>query len=237
MLSAFATVIFLQSGYVAGNTTQPPFQHISKWRLNCKTPFRAARSSMKPRLVIMRAYRFVLLALLVLTFAFLLRASIPQVATGTWQAGNAMGEPRSGAASVLLSDGSVFITGGDGASGPQNTAELMTNGGAFSSAASMQTARSGHAAIVLQDGRVLVTGGKTTGGGVTNSAELYDPTAKAWTAASSAMLEPRSGHRAWRMAACSSSAALTAPMPWRQLIYSTRLTTQSLPLLTFPARG
>src|SRR6266705_2360574 len=135
---------------------------------------------MKPRLVMMRAYRFVVLALLVFSFAFLLRASIPQVATGTWQTGNAMAEPRLGAASVLLSDGSVLITGGDGASGPQTTAELMSSGGAFSSAASMQTARSGHAAIVLQDGRVLVTGGKTTGGGVTNSAELYYTTANAY---------------------------------------------------------
>jgi N-acetylneuraminic acid mutarotase len=134
--------------------------------------------------------------LVILTFAFLLRAAIPQVATGTWQAGNAMTEARSGSAAVPLADGSVLITGGDGTSGPLNTAELMSSVGTFSSVAPMQSPRSNHAAIVLQDGRVLVTGGTTPGGGITNSAELYDPTTQSWTTANSAMIAPRSGHTA-----------------------------------------
>ena len=41
------------------------------------------------------------------------------------------------------------------------------------------------------------TGGvTTTGGGATNSAELYDPSANSWTLVSGSMLAARSGHTA-----------------------------------------
>ena len=59
----------------------------------------------------------------------------------------------------------------------------------------MQSPRSGHTATTLQDGRVLITGGiTTTGGGATNSAELYDPSANSWALVSGSMLAARSGH-------------------------------------------
>jgi hypothetical protein len=144
-----------------------------------------------------RSAKFVLLTLLVLGFAFLLRASIPHVPTGSWQAGNPMAEARSGAASVLLSNGSILVTGGDGPAGTLNTAEVMSNAGIFSSTAPMQSPRSRHTATVLKDGRVLITGGITSaGGGATNSAELYDPSADSWTLVSSTMLAARARHTA-----------------------------------------
>jgi len=108
-----------------------------------------------------------------------------------------MAVARSGAASVLLSNGNVLITGGDSPTGTLNTAEVMSNAGIFSSAAQMQSPRSGHTATTLQDGRVLITGGiTTTGGGATNSAELYDPSANSWALVSGSMLAARSGHTA-----------------------------------------
>jgi len=144
-----------------------------------------------------RTAKVVVSALVVFGFAFLLRASIPHVPTGTWQAGNPMAVARSGAASVLLSNGNVLITGGDSPTGTLNTAEVMSNAGIFSSAAQMQSPRSGHTATTLQDGRVLITGGiTTTGGGATNSAELYDPSANSWALVSGSMLAARSGHTA-----------------------------------------
>ena len=82
-------------------------------------------------------------------------------------------------ASVLLQDGTILVTGGEGTSGMLASAEFF-NAGSFAAAPAMNVARSGHAAVVLQDGRVLVTGGKTTGGGVTNAAEIYSPALNSW---------------------------------------------------------
>jgi len=45
---------------------------------------------------------------------------------------------------------------------------------------------------VLQDGRVLVAGGTTSGGGITNSAEIYYPSAGSWAQAG-LMNDARSG--------------------------------------------
>src|SRR2546430_17722938 len=103
------------------------------------------------------------------------------VSTGTWQTWNPMGDARSGAAAVLLQDGRVLIIGGNNANGPVASADLFGTDGNFSAAAVMQAPRSGHTATVLSDGRVLVAGGATSGGGITNSAEIYEPSADSWT--------------------------------------------------------
>src|SRR5262245_29687404 len=109
-----------------------------------------------------------------LLLVFFLRGSAIQVPSGTWAPSGSMAEVRSGAASALLQDGRVIVSGGEGAAGPLATAELF-GAGSFSAVPAMNVARSGHAAVALQDGRVLVTGGKTTGGSATNAAEIYSP--------------------------------------------------------------
>ena len=139
---------------------------------------------------------FWLSPLLVPSCVFLLTASIPNVPTGTWQTWNPMGDVRSGAAAVRLRDGRALMIGGNNANGPVASADLFGTDGNFSAAAVMQSPRSGHTATVLSDGRVLVAGGTTSGGGITNSAEIYDPSADSWTLLSGTMVDARSGHTA-----------------------------------------
>src|ERR1700722_9669845 len=96
----------------------------------------------------------------VLTAAgILLSASLLTVSTGTWTATGAMSTVRSGAASVVLQDGRILVTGGNDANGPTSSAELFSANGSFSLAAPMSVPRTGHIAVVLLDGRVLVAGG------------------------------------------------------------------------------
>jgi hypothetical protein len=136
-----------------------------------------------------------LLPILVLSCVLLLTASIPNVSTGTWQTWNNMDDVRSGAATVLLQDGRVLITGGTIANGPVASAVLFGTDGVFSDAATMLTPRSGHTATVLSDGRVLVTGGTTSGGAAVNTAEIYDPIVNSWSAPVTTV-DARAGHTA-----------------------------------------
>ena len=103
---------------------------------------------------------------------------------------------RSGAASALLGDGRVLITGGSDTSGVLASVDLFSTGGVFSSGQAMHSARSGHTATLLQDGRVLVAGGTASGGGFTNTAETYDRAADSWTLLSASLLDARSGQTA-----------------------------------------
>jgi N-acetylneuraminic acid mutarotase len=109
-----------------------------------------------------------------------LKASLPQIATGTWTSWTTLSQARANASSVLLPDGRILIEGGDSGGGPLQSAEIFATDGTVSSATSMNVARSHHFAVALSDGRVLVGGGITSGGGTTNSAELYDPAADSW---------------------------------------------------------
>ena len=123
----------------------------------------------------MKRTPLILFSAMILAAAGLLVSASPlQVPSGTWIATGAMNSARSGAAAVLLQDGRILITGGSGASGPANSAELFGSNGSFSLASPMNVPRSGHVAVVLQDGRVLVAGGLTSGGAVTNTAEIFD---------------------------------------------------------------
>ncbi len=128
-----------------------------------------------------------------ISLALLVKAAVLQVPTGTWAPGGAMAQPRADSSAVLLQDGRVLITGGDGASGPLATAEFFNTDGSVSPAVPMNVARSGHISVVLQDGRVLVGGGTVAGGGATNAAEIYDPIANTWTSLAGGMMEARSG--------------------------------------------
>src|SRR5690242_7605165 len=91
----------------------------------------------------------------------LIRASVPQVPSNTWAATGDMAQPRAGAASTLLYDGHVLVTGGlDGSGAAAATAERYApDGGLFLATPPMSTPRANHTSSLLPDGRVLVTGG------------------------------------------------------------------------------
>src|SRR5467141_1538650 len=128
-----------------------------------------------------------------ISLALLVKAAVLQVPTGTWAPTANLADARANSSAALLSDGRILITGGDGASGPLATAEFFNTDGSVSPAAPMNVARSGHISAVLQDGRVLVAGGTVSGGGATNSAEIYDPLSGTWTSIAGGMVEARSG--------------------------------------------
>ena len=112
----------------------------------------------------------------------ILKATLPQVVIGNWTASNPLSQARSGASAVMLPDGRILFIGGDSGAGPQQSVEVFATDGSVSAAAAMNVPRSREFAVVLTDGRVLVGGGLTSGGGTTNSAEIYDPSNDSWTA-------------------------------------------------------
>jgi hypothetical protein len=124
---------------------------------------------------------------------FTLKGSVLLVPSGTWAPTANLTEPPAGASAVLLADGHILITGGEGTSGALATAELFGADGSVSPAAAMNVARSKHISVVLQDGRVLVAGGTVAGGGISNAAEIYDPAANSWSSLAGGMTEARSG--------------------------------------------
>jgi N-acetylneuraminic acid mutarotase len=66
----------------------------------------------------------------------------------------------------------------------------------WNAAGNLTTGRAFHTATLLQDGTVLVAGGETnTTGGMTASAEIYNPISNTW-AATGSMLNIREGHTA-----------------------------------------
>jgi hypothetical protein len=113
----------------------------------------------------------------------LLHADVPQVPSNTWAPTGDMTTTRAGAASSLLYDGHVLITGGMNDSGVLTSAELYSpDGGQFlSSTSPMLIARANHTSTLLPDGQVLVAGGVGAGN----------------TALSSAEVRRSRGHRGW----------------------------------------
>src|SRR5437899_12231948 len=104
----------------------------------------------------LRALRYTLLLSILFGISFLLRASLPSVATGTWGAAGNMSAARSGACTVALNDGRLLISGGADANGPTATADLFSTTGSWSAAASMYSSRSHQSCDVLQEGCGLV---------------------------------------------------------------------------------
>lgn len=119
-----------------------------------------------------RYRRFVFATVFAASAFALLRGAAPQVDTGTWRATGPLGSARAGAASALLPDGTLLVTGGAGPDGTLSTTEVLGSSGAFSPAASMNAARSDHGAVALSDGRVLVVGGRNADNALA-SAEIY----------------------------------------------------------------
>ena len=120
------------------------------------------------------------------------RGQMPPVANGAWQPAGSLGSVRAGAASALLSDGSVLVTGGADANGSLATSELFGTNGTFFAVASMNAARADHTAVTLADGRVLVVGGRDASGALLG-AEVYS--SGAWSAAGD-LTDARWGHTA-----------------------------------------
>ena len=118
----------------------------------------------------------VLAAALLATSSWLvLRADVPQVASGTWAPAGDVGAIPNGAASVALPDGRVLVAGGTIAGALSNgIATYDPAAGAWASGGNLVVARSGHAAALLKDGRVLFAGG-TASEGPSFDIEIYDP--------------------------------------------------------------
>jgi N-acetylneuraminic acid mutarotase len=119
--------------------------------------------------------------------------------SGTWTVTGAMANARNCHTATLLTNGTVLVAGGGGTSGGLSSVELYNPGtGNWTMTNSMNAVRACHSATLLPNGKVLVAGGlgQTGGGsGLLSSAELYDPTAGAWTMAGS-MTTNRAFHTA-----------------------------------------
>ncbi|HWR16995.1 MAG TPA: kelch repeat-containing protein [Terriglobales bacterium] len=124
-------------------------------------------------------------------------ASLPQQDSGTWTLGPSTTSVRAGATATVMYDGSVLVAGGvDRDGNPLAQVEILNTDGTLTPTAPMHVARTGHAAVWLSTGYVLVSGGTTSGGVVTNTAEIYDPMRNSWTLLTAVLNDPRSGHTA-----------------------------------------
>ncbi|HET9177623.1 MAG TPA: Ig-like domain repeat protein [Terriglobia bacterium] len=118
----------------------------------------------------------------------ILHGFLPPASINAWLPAGDLTAARSGAASVLLQDGRLLITGGNGASGALATTEILDPANGFTAGPPMNLARSNHVAVLLQDGRVLVAGGTDASGRASQSAELFDAAANSWSAAGPLMV-------------------------------------------------
>ncbi|WP_437737185.1 kelch repeat-containing protein [Sorangium sp. So ce1335] len=105
----------------------------------------------------------------------------------TWTTVQSMYTSRNEHTATLLEDGRVLIAGGSG-HGTINDAEVLDlDAGAWVPLGPLNHARHSHTATLLEDGRVLVASGEVNRGGVmagglTASAEVFDPISGTWRA-------------------------------------------------------
>ena len=118
-----------------------------------------------------------------------------------WTATAPMLEGRQGHTATLLADGTVLVAGGSEAA----TSEVYDpRTGTWTVSGDMTEAREGHTATLLADGTVLVVGGVRPGPDETgvggnialDSAELYDPATRSWTATENMVETHGRGHTA-----------------------------------------
>lgn len=113
---------------------------------------------------------------------------------GSWVASGNLNVARSNASAALLPSGAILIAGGcvsNCLGGTTRSAELYNSlGGTWTSTGAMAIARTYFSMVRLPSGQILVAGGCTglnaNGcGGVTNKAEIYNPSTGKWTATGS----------------------------------------------------
>src|SRR5437667_46302 len=147
-------------------------------------------------------YIVMLLGLLLLGVGLLVKGTpLAAPATATWLPAGTMAAGRSGAATALLSDGRVLVTGGccDATGAPLATAEFFNSDGSFSPAPPMSFARTGQTATLLQNGQVLMAGGSVPqqgGSAALASLELFDPTSSTFALAAVTLSTARKSHAA-----------------------------------------
>jgi hypothetical protein len=113
-------------------------------------------------------------------------AEIFHASTLTFQPTSAMHHARISHSATLLKDGHVLIAGGYADSVVASAELYDPKSGTFTETGSLGVGRCKHTAGILPDGRVLIAGGSDSRGwnGNLNSAEIYDPHAGKFTAAS-----------------------------------------------------
>ena len=132
-------------------------------------------------------------------------ADIYDPVMNTWSPTDSMDVGRQGHTATRLADGQVLVTGGFGAGGGLDSAELydpMTGTGTWSLTDSMSTDREAHTATLLLDDRVLVAGSFQLSEPGLASAETYDfdPTSATGTWSLTASIgTPRFFHTATRL--------------------------------------
>lgn len=114
-----------------------------------------------------------------------IRPARAHMAGGSWTITGSLGVARQGHTATLLKNGKVLVAGGI-SEGFLSSAELYDPAtGTWSYTGSLNKPRSFCTATPLPDGKVLVVGGFTNNNppdfGITNTAELYDPSSGTWS--------------------------------------------------------
>ena len=104
-------------------------------------------------------------------------------------------------ASVTRADAGVYSVKvsnakGDNVSANATLTIASSQPGSFTPVGDLHTGRTLHTATLLKDGTVLIVGGKNASSGTLASAEIYDPSAKTFTALSTHLILGRYSHTA-----------------------------------------